>query len=209
MAALAVTDPEQKNREEHERLVAAATNGEKDAVEQLLVRHLADIEAFVRRHQHLLMAEREPVSDYVQSVCREALQAIDKSFRYEGPGQFVNWLHQIALAKMMDKLRHHLAAKRSPQAEVCPTTLGEFVATFVTPSRDAVAREELVRMGRAYNQLEERQQHVIFLSRVRGLPHAEIGQLLGCSEEASKKLLSRAIAKLRVQTTEPGDDPPV
>ena len=55
------------------------------------------------------------------------------------------------------------------------------------------------RFAAAFDQLSAEHQQVFFLARVLELPHAEIAQQMGRSEEASRNLLRRATACLGAQ----------
>ena len=63
-------------------LVERATTGDREAVEQLLARHLPRLERYVRLRAGALLRS-EGVSDLVQSTCRELLEKADR-FRFGG-----------------------------------------------------------------------------------------------------------------------------
>ena len=206
---LAVTEPSpqepEPDHDRHQTLVELVSRGEQPALNDLLAEHVPAIEAFVRRRGQMLPGARESMSDVVQSVCREALEDLGDNFEYQGRGQFVSWLHKLALSKLIQKQRYHLAAKRDANRDQHgagvntqgdPVTLGDVAATFCTPTKMAVAHEEQERLARAFDKLPEEYQQVIYLARVQGLPHKEIGQQIGMTPEASRQLLARAIARL-------------
>ncbi|HLU38683.1 MAG TPA: sigma-70 family RNA polymerase sigma factor [Planctomycetota bacterium] len=69
-------------------------------------------------------------------------------------------------------------------------------ARCTTPSRHAIAREELERVERAIAALPEAQQEVVVLARIAGLSRRAIAAELGRSEEAVRMLLHRGLAKV-------------
>ena len=65
-----------------------------------------------------------------------------------------------------------------------------------TPSREAIAREQLGRVEQAFESLPDDYRRVITLSRIVGLSHAEIAEVLGRTPGAVKTLLNRAVVRL-------------
>ena len=60
----------------------------------------------------------------------------------------------------------------------------------------------LFRSELAFETLPEDHREVISLSRIVGLPHKEVGEQMGRSEEATRQLLRRALAGLAVALEE-------
>ena len=69
-------------------------------------------------------------------------------------------------------------------------------ATLFSPSQAAIAREDLDRLERAFEQLPADYQQVIRLARIVGLSHAEIATEIGRSEGAVRVFLHRALGRL-------------
>jgi RNA polymerase sigma factor (sigma-70 family) len=196
----------------HRTLVEQATAGEPVAIDELIERHYPRLVEFLRRRADQLVLAKESLTDLVQSVCREVLEEAD-GFEYRGEGQFVSWLHRIALSKIIDKYRYHRAEKRDPGREVGlggsssatttggagragEATLGHVCATFCTPSEMAIKNEQAGLVAEAFNQLSEEYQEVLFLAHIIGWPHPEIAQQMGRSADATRSLLGRARARL-------------
>lgn len=70
--------------------------------------------------------------------------------------------------------------------------------TFCAPSRVASAREALDRIGSALHDLPEKQRDAVALSRLMGVPNAEIAEGLGCTEGAVRALIARGLAGLSI-----------
>lgn len=178
-------------------LVQSASRGDTSAVEQLLVRHLDSLHAYVRLRVGGVVAARESASDLVQSVCREVLQDLH-AFDYQNDEHFVHWLYTTALRKIRDRGRFHGRQRRDAGREVAAddgALLGAY-ATMQTPSRDAAANEEIDRFEVAFTHLSEEQQEVVSMARLMDLPHADIARHLGKSEGAVRVVLHRALARL-------------
>jgi RNA polymerase sigma-70 factor (ECF subfamily) len=192
------------------RLVESAAAGDAAAREALLQRHLAELNAYVRLRVGPGIRSRESSLDIAQSVCREVLGDLDR-FEYRGANSFRNWLLLRAEHKIRDRGRFWSREKRAAALEV-PIHGGhgrpageddeqgvlEQLRCLFTPSRDAVAREELEELERAFARLPEDYRRVIVLSRVLGLAHEEIAREMERSPNATRTLLSRALARLAV-----------
>ncbi|MHC4515223.1 MAG: RNA polymerase sigma factor [Planctomycetota bacterium] len=188
-------------------LILRATKGDQTAVEDLLVANLPRLRAYMRLKVGDLVHARESTSDLVQSVCREVLEDLP-GFEYRGEAAFRHWLFKRAAHKIVDKARHHRAEARTPTREQRPaphgTWSGEsgesgepaYLASFLTPSRDAMAKEQLQRLERAFVELPEDYRDVILLHNVVGLTHDEIATELQRSVGAVRNLLYRGLARL-------------
>ena len=69
-------------------------------------------------------------------------------------------------------------------------------ATFRTPSHDAMVHEQVERVERAFDELPVDYRELITLHRIAGLSYAEIAGQLNTTEEAVRKKLARAMARL-------------
>lgn len=185
------------------RLVDQAAQGDANAVDALIVRHLPGLRGFIERRAGALIRDRESCSDLVQTVCREALENVGK-YRYRDENGFKQWLYSAALHKIHARARHYRAGKRDalrerPLPEDAASTDGgrsDVPRDVRTPSRHAAAREDLAMLREAFDRLPDDYREVIVLSREHGLPHAEIAKRLSRSEPAVRVLLSRALARL-------------
>ena len=184
-------------------LLARATRGDDAAVEELLLRHLAGLRAFIRLRAGGVVRRREAESDLVQSVCREVL-ARAAEFRYGGEAGFRHWLYTTALRKILNKREFHTAGRRDVRLEAAApgggdgddAVLLDAYGRFASPSRAAIAAEELERIEAAFVHLSDDHREVILLSRVVGLSRAEIAAEMGRTEASVRNLLHRALAHL-------------
>jgi len=189
-------------------LCERAVHGDDAARDVLLGQHLASLRAFVRARLGASLRARETSQDLLQSVCRVALEDIGR-FEYRGENSFRHWLFQLAENKLRGRGRYWSREKRSASGETNVADL-EGAETLVaestcTPSHHAASREELERVERAMVRLSEDQRHVIVLSRLLGLPHAEIARRMGRTVLATRTLLSRSLARLATLLEESSD----
>jgi RNA polymerase sigma factor (sigma-70 family) len=177
-------------------------------VDALIEKHLPGLRAYVASRVDRLVHAKESNADIVQSVCREVLEHIAR-FEHRSEAGFKQWLYRTAERKIIDRYRYYTADKRDAAREVPPPPAdasedGNFLAQALhdaaglrpTPSHEAIAREELLRTSRAFEGLPPVYREVILLSRVHGVPHAEIARKLGKSEGAVRNLLYRGLGAL-------------
>lgn len=184
---------------ESEDLIQRAGRGDARAVDVLLEQHLPDLRNYVRHRISPKLLANESSSDVVQSVCREVLQGAS-AYEYQGEAAFRGWLYQTALRKLVDHQRHFEAQKRDGKP-LALSTLSEAEFTLLassihSPSGEAILREQLESLERGFARLSESDQQILRLIHVEGLPHAAVALRLGCTEENSRKQLSRALARL-------------
>src|SRR5262249_21639272 len=146
-----------------------------------------------------VVAARESVRDLAQSVCREALQELDK-LTWRGEEAFRGWLFVLATRKLIDRHRYHTQQRRDLRAEEHSPHDAELLlrqyASLAPPSRNAAAREELARVEHGIQQLPEAQREALLLSRLAGLSYAEIARQKGCNESAVRGLVARGLTRL-------------
>ena len=180
-----------------EQLIAGASQGDAAAVDELLLAYLPRLQAFLRLRAGRALLARESVGDLAQSVCRDVLENLDR-FQYRGEENFRRWLYATAVRKIADRHEFWHAQKRDVKLEKAPPAgeslpLEDFL-TVCTPSREAMAREELAAVQSALDRLPDEQREAILLSRVLGLSRAEVAEAMGRSEGSVRMLLCRGLA---------------
>ncbi|MFG0317663.1 MAG: sigma-70 family RNA polymerase sigma factor [Planctomycetota bacterium JB042] len=197
-------------------LLERVRRGDAGAIEGLIERHLPGLRAYVRLRCGAELRARESASDIVQSACRDVLENLDR-YRWNGEAGFRAWLYATALRKIVDRAHYWNAEKRDVRREVPLAhgvlgseagdgSLADVYASVCSPSRDAAAREQLERLEAAFDALTDDQREVIVLARVVGLAHGEIAERLGCSPDAARQRLFRALSALSAALAAPADD---
>jgi RNA polymerase sigma-70 factor (ECF subfamily) len=196
-------------------LVQAAKAQDRGAIEQLLVRQLPGLEAFVRLRMGAELRKHATPPDLVQSVCREVLEDLSE-FEYRGEAPFRHWLFTRAENKLKEKHRYHHREKRSSAREVAmsdASTVMDAYRSLVTPSRALEVNEAMAAVERAFDQLPDDYREAITLHKLCGLSHAEVAERMGRSEGAVRNLVYRGISRLALlvdgslggdQTRDPG-----
>ena len=182
-------------------LAQRASRGDEAALGDLMGRHLSALRAYVRLRAGHAVRAKESVSDLVQSACREVLCDLGPDAKL-GEAEFRQWLYRAALHKVIDRARFHKAERRDVAREVNVDRgsggdgWAGMYASVVSPSQAIMSKEEVHRIEATFDELDEAQREVILLARVAKLPHVEIAKTMGRTEQATRSLLSRALARL-------------
>ena len=170
-------------------------------------RQFESLVTFVRRRTGGVVRAKENVSDIVQSTFGEMVRAKSR-IKDRGDESLRRWLREAAECKIRNRARHWAAAKRDAGREValqCPESSDSGGSTSQpagqgpSPASEVAFREVEQRLERAFERLPEDYRTVIRLVKVEGLPHTETAARMQRAEPATRKLLSRALARLSVE----------
>ena len=176
-------------------LAAGVTAGDEDLVAQAR----GDLRAFER----LYLTYRSPVYRYLRSRCPGPEDAADLTAltfervfhgldRYRPEGSPRSWLLRIARNVAVD------AARRRRPSVPLETVSGDDEPMAVhTPEDSFLAAERVRDLRRRVRQLPDVQRDAIALRYAAGLTAREIGSVIGKSEAATQKLMTRALASLK------------
>ncbi len=128
-------------------------------IDELVKRHMSALRVFVRVRMGKELRAREESCDIVQSVAREVLQNGER-FQFGGDQGFREWMFTTAHRKILNRLEHWRADKRSPRREADDQIPEELQSLGITPSQHASVREELRAIEAAFDTLTEEQQEV-------------------------------------------------
>ncbi len=188
-----------------QELVALAKDGNDSALNQLCTVYGERVHWIVRLRMGRELRSKLESMDLVQDVLVSALRGLG-DFTYKDEGDFLRWLSKIAENRLRDNVDKLHADKRDIRKEVRldnhgPTTVGRFFAVpgpihATTPSVIMSRKEELEELAKAMDELKPEYKEVIVLAKIEGLSYKEISDKLGKSNEAVRKLVSRAMAEL-------------
>jgi RNA polymerase sigma-70 factor (ECF subfamily) len=167
--------------------------GEKPPFEDLYRGYVNRIYAYLRS-QLAAPADAEDVTAQVFLKAYEAYGRYEP--RHSTPSA---WLFQIARNAVLD---HHRSAGRRERLH---RAAAQEAAAPPDPGFLAEERLKYRELMAAVVRLPERQREVIGL-RHSGLSFLEVGELMGCSEDAAKMLYHRALRALRASLTEAGHE---
>ncbi len=183
-----------------EELVREAQGGESSAQNELLRRYWSVIEMAVRGRKNRLgplLSGREQTQDLAQDAALKVLTQLNKQ-DWQGSSAFAAWIKKLASNEVIDSMRHHRAQKRDIGAEE------QSDRTIADPHQQASPESVYDRRNAAADLIGEIQslppdQATAVLMSHWGFSHAEIGETIGCSGEAARKIVSRARIKLARQ----------
>jgi RNA polymerase sigma-70 factor (ECF subfamily) len=156
-----------------------------DAFAYLYDRYLPRVYRYVRART----ASPEDAADLTQQVF---LRAFDNLHRYRPNGSFASWLFRIARNAASD------AGRRQKRRGPPPLDVDalELVATDAT-EEEVLRQERLARLRQVLATLNPDKRDLLALRFAAGLTSAEIAVLVGKSESAVKKQLTRIIDSLK------------
>ena len=187
------------------QLVALAKEGDETALNQLCKVYGERVRWIVRLRMGEELRSKLESMDLVQEVLLSALKDL-RDFRYQDEGDFLRWLSRIAENRLRDNVDKLHADKRDIRKEVRfdnygPRTEGRSFGErgqvdSTTPSVIMSRKEELDELAKAMEELKPEYKEVIVLTKIEGLSYKEISNRLGKSDEAVRKLFTRAMAAL-------------
>lgn len=174
------------------RLLEQARSGDSQALEELLLRHQAQVYRFGMKMC------RDP--EVAKDVLQETLLAMARGFRdFRGASSISTWLYTIARSfciKQRRKSRFAPEEERSLDGDAARE-----VAALTDPTQspdDALAAKQVEQaLERGIAALEPMYREVLLLRDVEGLTAPEVAQVLGVSVQTVKSRLHRARLSVR------------
>jgi RNA polymerase sigma-70 factor (ECF subfamily) len=194
-------------------LLERARGGDEEAYDVLFARHRGELERIAHARLPPSVRQRVDASDVVQECELAALESFEE-FEYRGPGSFRHWLQRILENRLFLMQRFHGRSRRevarevaleAPSEERSPDRRAGVLADSATsPSNRASAEERRARLRARLAWLPDDQRRVLELVKLEERSVSEAARLLGRSENAVKKLLARALLRLRSELRDEG-----
>lgn len=192
-------EPERMAASDEADLVRRAREGDRDAAEDLLLRH----ELLVFRVCAHLLPSGEDVESAVQETFLRALRSLD---RFSGGTQFASWLVAIATNLCRDRLRRRRLVPFLPlehdDEDDGSGPIAVLASSSPDPERAAIARQAVGRVRREVDRLPQRQREVFALRFFAGLALEEIAAALTVDVGTVKTHLHRAVHRVRAVVEE-------
>jgi RNA polymerase sigma-70 factor (ECF subfamily) len=175
-------------------LMLRVKEGDREAFRTLFERHAAAIARFAGG----FVGSSARADELAQEVFLQVYRTRD---RYEPRARFSTWLYTIAHNLCLNEVRRHDYRTR--------VDLAGAGAADDAPAWDpgdpeaaegesySAQRELEARVAALVAELPEAQRTALILSRVEELRYQQIGEILGCSEQAVKSLIFRATQRLK------------
>lgn len=173
-------------------LVARMRRGDERAWQDLYDRYRDELLLAIRSQLGPRLRSALQSEDVLQSVALEAFRRMPR-FEDRGQGSLRGLLHLLVRRKVVDQAR---AAGRGARGRSGPLT-DSLAGRAAAPVPEPVYRDpRYLRLERALQALPPDLREVIRLRRFEGLSGKETAERLGRSDEATRKLHSRALARL-------------
>jgi RNA polymerase sigma factor (sigma-70 family) len=177
-------------------LVQNAAEGDREAQQSLIEKYWPVIRHAVRARKSRLgprLGAREETEDLEQSAAMRVLGDLAQH-RWQGRSSFAAWIKRLSELEVVDAFRHHVAQKRDVgmEAPLDPE------APRMTSRSPESRFDDDVRFDRLLAEVEQLKSEyaAALLMHHLGFSHAEIGETLGCTPEAARKLVTRARLRL-------------
>ena len=180
--ARALATGRERPRIERDDDLAVTARSDPEAFGLLYERHRLAVFRYLRTRSR----SDDDAGELTAIVFERALHAIPR-YRPAGGG-FVAWLIRIARNASID-------THRRPTAVQFADDLTD--ASSTGPEEDVLAHEARASLLASVGDLPQIQREAIVLRYAAGLTAREIGEVLGKTDQATQKLLSRALASLR------------
>ena len=192
---------EASNSDPFKEILAAARDGDANAIGTILQECRDYLLLIANQDLDNDIQQKIGASDLVQESMMTA-QACFKDFEGTTRDQLLGWLRGILSNDLKHWRRHYKGTKKrvvqreQKMGDTSHPWQGPTDSMF-TPSTNAANEEEEAILKKAIAKLPENYQSVIELRNWQDRSFAQIGQSLGCSADAARKLWSRAIIRLQ------------
>jgi RNA polymerase sigma-70 factor, ECF subfamily len=190
-----------------EELVDRASAGDREARQQLLVRHRKRLRQMIAVRMDRRLAARVDPSDVVQEALTDAAQELSDYLRNR-PLPFYPWLRHLAWERLIELHRRHLHSQKRSVRREDPDVLKlpdesavqlaqRLLAPGSSPSEQLLRKELRSRVQAALAQLSRRDREVLVLRHLEQLNTKETAAVLGITPGAVKMQHLRAVQHLR------------
>ncbi len=184
-------------------LLAAARGADPQAFDRLFGRYRNYLRLLAQDWLDRAFRGKADPSDLVQETLLEAHQGF-AAFQGADEPEFVAWLRQIMARNVADFVRRYRSAARnvgreeaSPDARIVDRLQLLAGTLQSSPSHSAQRREMGVVLADAMAELSPDHREVIRLRNLQDLDWPEIARRMDRSEEAARKLWTRALVNLK------------
>jgi RNA polymerase sigma-70 factor (ECF subfamily) len=183
------------------QLIERAREGDNQAIGELLQQHRDYLLLVANQELDDALQAKLGASDLVQESMFTA-QANFQQFHGTTRQELLAWLRRILHNDLLHAQRRYKSIQKRELAKEVPVDGSAGVGSqlqdvFQTPSTQAAQREEVAALRTAMHQLSEDYQRVLRMRHWQQLSFRQIGEQLHRSEDAARKLWSRAVLKLQ------------
>lgn len=182
-------------------LVDRARRQDLDAYNELVTRYQSRIYALI----YNMTSSREDTEDLVQDVFVKAYRSLGW---FKGDASFYTWIYRIAVNRTINFLKRRKRLSTGKMSlddmDLAIERDADYVAlsSRESPFRDMTITELQERLNKALQTLSEKHRTVVVLHDIQGVPHDEIGNILGCSAGTVRSRLFYARQQLQKELAE-------
>ena len=180
-------------------LVARAQAQDLAAYEELVCRYQGKIYSLL----YNMTGHREDAEDLLQDVFIKAHASLA---RFRGKSSFYTWVYRIAVNRAINfrKKRTRKAALSLDDVDQGLERDPAYVelSSKTPPLRELSLHEIQEKLNIALQTLSEKHRTVVVLHDIQGVPHDEIGKMLGCSAGTVRSRLFYARKRLQLELSE-------
>lgn len=175
-------------------LVARTQAGDPRAFDELVKKYSPRLYGLV----YNMTSNHEDTGDLLQDIFAKSYRSI-KSFR--GKSSFYTWLHTIATNMTLNFLKKRSRTYKMSLDDIDNGVQSDPFFIEMTSGPDAVREVNLKELQEKLNEammkLSNEHRAVVTMFDIQGMPHAEIGKILGCSEGTVRSRLFYAHRQLQ------------
>ncbi|MCB1236058.1 MAG: sigma-70 family RNA polymerase sigma factor [Verrucomicrobiae bacterium] len=195
--AAAGSSPKKPDEDKH--LVERAKGGDTRAFDELVLKYTPRLYGLV----YHMTSNREDTNDVLQDVFAKAYRSLK---RFRGNSTFYTWIYSIAVNMTLNFLkkrnRHRKYSIDDEEGAIERDEQYLEATAQADPVREANLHELQERLNMALRQLSDDHRAVVTMFDIQGLPHAEIGRILGVSEGTVRSRLFYAHRQLQTYLDE-------
>lgn len=175
-------------------LVERVQNGDVAAFDHLIRKYRERLFSVV----YNLTSNREDAADVTQEAFIKAFRSIG---RFKGKSSFFTWLYRIGVNAALSHIKKNRLRRffsfENINEEVSSTEILEALAVKTNSDKSALLSELQEKLNEALQKLSPKHRTVVVLFEIEGLSHAEIGEIMGCSEGTVRSRLHYAKQQLQ------------
>lgn len=196
-----MSEPSARPKDEipDEHWVQEARQGDLQAFDYLMGKYQSRIYALL----YNMTSNKEDAEDLLQEVFLKAYKALP---RFKGKSSFYTWIYRIGVNTAINyvkkrKKRQGLSLDHLDLAVERDPALVQ-LASQETPDRNLGLKELQKKLNSALQTLSEKHRTVVIMHDIQGMPHHEIGEILGISSGTVRSRLFYARQQLQSQLTD-------
>ena len=192
--ATRMTDGALTEKEQDRLLVERSRDGDTAAFDTLVLKFTPRLYATV----YNMTSNREDTADLLQEIFARAYRSLK---RFRGDSGFHTWVHRIAVNTTLNFLKSH-KNRRTLSLEDMDSAIErdkdylELTASS-DPVREAGLNELQQHLNAALQKLPDSHRAVVVMFDIQGMPHAEIGRIMGLSQGTVRSRLFYAHRQLQ------------